>query len=463
MSAAIPPLLLVIFGATGDLTRRKLLPALGALQARGELPDRFVVLGVARDPHPDDAAFRDIARSSLPDLGDARVHYQSIGEGTPADFARIAADIAVLEREHGLPGNRVLYLALPPQAFTSTVEGIGAAGLHSSPGFTRIVVEKPFGHDLESAQRLNALLHRHFDESQIYRIDHYLGKETVRNLMVFRFANPVFETQWNRDRIEAVDISVAEREGVGLRAAYYDRAGAVRDMVQNHLTQLLCLVAMEPPATFDAEAVRDEKLKVLRSMRRVEPAHAVLGQYGAGVQDATPVPAYLEEPGVGGRSTTETFAAIRVRIDNWRWHGVPFLLRTGKRLRERSTRIVVTFRPAPVRLFTRLPGCDVGPDTLTIFIQPDEGFALTFSVKQPGEEIRVAAQRLEFKYSSAFGPLSEAYETLLADVMQGDQTLFVRADWVERSWSLYAPLLNSPPAPVSYVPGSWGPEVRVSG
>ena len=444
----MPPVLLVILGATGDLTRRKLLPALGALDARGELPRPFVVLGVARDPHPDDAAFRAIAREALPGFAEAQVHYQTIGDGTPDDFRRIADDIALLEREHGLPGNRVFYLALPPQAFVSTVEGLSAAGLNRSPGFTRIVVEKPFGRDLASAQALNALLHKHFDETQIYRIDHYLGKETVRNLMVFRFANPIFETQWNRDRIEHVDISVAEDVGVGTRAGYYEHAGAVRDMAQNHLMQLLCHVAMEPPATFDADAIRDEKVKVLRSMRRVTPADAVLGQYQG----------YRSEPGVAAASSTETYAAITAHVDNWRWHGVPFVLRTGKRLQRRSTRIQVTFRPAPVRLFNRIPGCEVEPDRLTIFIQPEEGFSLTFSVKEPGEHIRVRPERLTFKYADAFGPLAEAYETLLGDVIQGDQTLFVRSDWVERSWHLFQPLLEAPPSPVPYEPGTWGPE-----
>lgn len=445
--APAPPVLLVIAGATGDLTRRKLLPALGALDARGELPRPFVVLGIARDPHPDDSAFRAIAKAALPNLDASWIHYQSIGGGTPADFTRIAADIETLEREHGLPGNRVFYLALPPQAFAPTIDGLAAAGLNRGPGFTRVVVEKPFGHDLESARALNALLHRHFDEPQIYRIDHYLGKETVRNLMVFRFANPIFETQWNRDRIESVEISVAEADGVGTRAAYYDHAGAVRDMLQNHLTQLLCHVAMEPPASFEADAIRDEKLKVLRSMQRVRPADARLGQYEG----------YLREPGVRAASATETFAAVDVRIDNWRWHGVRFHLRTGKRLHARSTRIVVNFRPAPVRLFQRIPGCDVGPDRLTIFIQPEEGFALTFGVKEPGEHIRVRPEELEFKYAEAFGPLADAYETLLGDVMQGDQTLFVRADWVERSWQLFQPLLDAMPPPLPYQPGSWGP------
>jgi len=445
--APAPPVLLVIAGATGDLTRRKLLPALGALDARGELPRPFVVLGIARDPHPDDSAFRAIAKASLPNLDASRIHYQGIGGGTPADFARIAADIETIEREHGLPGNRVFYLALPPQAFAPTIDGLAAAGLNRGPGFTRVVVEKPFGHDLESARALNALLHRHFDEPQIYRIDHYLGKETVRNLMVFRFANPIFETQWNRDRIESVEISVAEADGVGTRAAYYDHAGAVRDMLQNHLTQLLCHVAMEPPASFEADAIRDEKLKVLRSMQRVRPADARLGQYTG----------YLREPGVRAGSTTETFAAVDVRIDNWRWHGVRFHLRTGKRLHARSTRIVVNFRPAPVRLFQRIAGCDVGPDRLTIFIQPQEGFALTFGVKEPGEHIRVRPEELEFRYAEAFGPLADAYETLLGDVMQGDQTLFVRADWVERSWQLFQPLLEAMPRPLPYQPGSWGP------
>ncbi|HUF23555.1 MAG TPA: glucose-6-phosphate dehydrogenase [Vicinamibacterales bacterium] len=446
-AAATPPVLLVIIGATGDLTRRKLLPALGALDARGELPRPFVVLGVARDPHPDDAAFRAIATDALPGLDEGQIQYQPIGEGAPPDFARIAADITELERQHGLPGNRIFYLALPPQAFAPTIEALGAAGLNRSAGFTRVVVEKPFGRDLESARALNALLHRHFDEQQIYRIDHYLGKETVRNLMVFRFANPIFETQWNRDRIERVDISVAEAEGVGTRAGYYEQAGAVRDMLQNHVMQLLCHVAMEPPATFDADAVRDEKLKVLQSMQQISPDAAVLGQY----ED------YTGEPGVDAASATATFAAITARIDNWRWHGVPFVLSTGKRLRQRSTRIVVQFRPAPVRLFSGIPGCDIAPDRLTIFIQPSEGFALAFGVKEPGEHIRVRPEHLDFKYADAFGPLADAYETLLRDVMQGDQTLFVRADWVERSWDLFQPLLEAPPHPLKYAAGSWGP------
>ncbi len=453
MSGAQPPALIVIFGATGDLSRRKLLPALGALQARGELPSRFVVLGIARDPYPDDAAFRAVVHALLPGLDDNQIHYQSIGESTPADYARIAADIDALDREHDLEGNRVFYLALPPQVFTSSVRSLAAAGLAQSAGFTRIVVEKPFGHDLASARALNEMLHEHFDESQIYRIDHYLGKETVRNLMVFRFANPLFESQWNRDRIEHVEISVAEADGVGTRAAYYDHAGAVRDMVQNHLMQLLCLVAMEPPAAFDADAIRDEKLKVLRSMQRVTAEDVVLGQYTSG--DAGP--GYLDEAGVAPGSRTETYAAITARIDNWRWHGVPFVLRTGKRLPKRSTRIIVRFRSAPVKLFTRIPDCDVEPNILTIFIQPDEGFSLTFEVKQPGEEIHVGPRALDFQYRDAFPPLHEAYETLLGDVLEGDQTLFVRADWVERSWYLYQPMLESPPAPLPYPGGSWGP------
>ena len=454
MSRVLPPTLLVIFGATGDLSRRKLLPALGALHSRGELPERLVVLGVARDPYPDDTAFRAIAKAHLPSLDDDQIQYQSIGAGAEADYARIAADIDALDREHGLDGNRVFYLALPPQVFTATVQSLGAARLARSAGFTRIVVEKPFGRDLESARALNAMLHEHFDESQIYRIDHYLGKETVRNLMVFRFANPLFESQWNRDRIEHVEISVAEADGVGTRAGYYEHAGAVRDMVQNHLMQLLCLVAMEPPAAFDADAIRDEKLKVLRSMHRVTPDDVVLGQYAAG--DAGP--GYLEEEGVAPDSRTETYAEITARIDNWRWHGVPFVLRTGKRLPKRSTRIVVRFQSAPVRLFSRIPGCEVQPNILTIFIQPDEGFALTFEVKEPGDVIQVAPRTLDFHYREAFPPLHEAYETLLGDVIEGDQTLFVRADWVERSWHLFQPMLEAPPAPKPYRTGTWGPQ-----
>lgn len=458
MSQAPAPALLVIFGATGDLSRRKLLPALGALHARGALPSRFVVLGVARDPYPDDAAFRGIARDALRGLPDDHIHYQSIGEGTPADFARIAKDIEGLDREYGLDGNRVFYLALPPQAFGPTVAGLGAAGLASSRGYTRIVVEKPFGHDLASARDLNATLHRHFEEPQIFRIDHYLGKETVRNLLVFRFANPLFETQWNRDRIEQIDISVSETVGVGTRAPYYDRAGAVRDMIQNHLTQLLCLVAMEPPPAFDAQAIRDEKLKVLRSMQRVTPDDVVLGQYGAGTDaSGAPLAGYLDEAGVPGGSTTATFARIRTRIDNWRWHGVPIVLTTGKRLDARSTRIVVRFRSAPVKLFTRIPGCDVEPNILTIFIQPDEGFSLSFEVKQPGDQIRVGPRALDFHYREAFPPLADAYETLLGDIFDGDLTLFVSAEWAEQSWALYGDVIDAPAAPLSYPAGSQGP------
>lgn len=458
MSTASAPALLVIFGATGDLSRRKLLPALGALHTRRALPSRLVVLGVARDPHPDDAAFRDIARAALQGLPDDRIHYQSIGDGTPDDFARIARDIEALDREHGLEGNRVFYLALPPQAFAPTVDGLGAAGLATGRGYTRVVVEKPFGHDLASARALNATLHRYFDERQIFRIDHYLGKETVRNLLVFRFANPLFETQWNRDRIEQVDISVSETVGVGTRARYYDRAGAVRDMIQNHLTQLLCLVAMEPPPAFDAEAIRDEKLKVLRSMQPVTADDVVLGQYARGTDaSGASVAGYLEERGVPAESTTSTYARIRTRIDNWRWHGVPLVLTTGKRLAERSTRIVVRFRSAPVKLFTRIPGCDVEPNILTIVIQPDEGFSLSFEVKQPGDTIRVGPRALDFRYSDAFPPLADAYETLLADIFEGDLTLFVSAEWVEQSWALYRALLESPPRPLTYAAGSQGP------
>lgn len=458
MSAEVPPTLLVIFGATGDLSRRKLLPALGALHARKALPERFVVLGIARDPFPDDAAFRGIARELLPGLDDSQIHYQTIGESTPDDFARIAKDIEALDREHQLGGNRIFYLALPPQAFAPTVKGLGAAGLNASAGFTRVVVEKPFGHDLDSARALNATLHEYFREDQIFRIDHYLGKETVRNLLVFRFANPLFESQWNRDRIEQVEISVAESVGVGSRAGYYDRAGAVRDMVQNHLTQLLCLVAMEPPSTFDAGAIRDEKMKVLQSMQSVGPENALLGQYVAGTADDGSASAgYLGEQGVPRDSRTPTFASIRARIDNWRWHGVPFVLCTGKRLAARSTRIVVRFRPAPVTLFTRIPDCGVGRNELTIFIQPDEGFSLTFEVKQPGERIRIGPRALDFYYREAFPALADAYETLLGDVIEGDLTLFVSAGWAERSWELYRPLLEAPPQPIPYAAGTWGP------
>jgi glucose-6-phosphate 1-dehydrogenase len=454
----------VIFGGTGDLSRRKLLPALCRLTERGEL-DRCHLIAVSHDPRSDES-FRELALAALAAAGRPpeaiqafleRLHHHALGHGAPEDFAELAAHVEQLEREHELQQNRVFYLALPTSAVPSTVVGLGKAGLARSSGATRLVLEKPFGRDLATATELNDLLHEHFDEGQIYRIDHYLGKETVQNLMVFRFANVIFESLWNRERVRAVEITVAEELGVGTRAAYYDHSGALRDMVQNHLTQLLTLVGMEVPSAFEASAIRHEKIKVLRSIAPIDCADVVRGQFTAGDIGGETVRGYLEEAGIPEGSQTETFVAMRLAIDTWRWQGVPFYLRTGKRLGRRLTQIAVHFRDVPVSLFKGVcTGLDT-PDVLVITVQPDEGFSLHFDVKTPGQPFRLQRVPLSFKYKQLFDEMPEAYETLLLDVWNGDQTLFVHADEVQESWRIYMPLLESPPPLRTYVAGSFGP------
>jgi glucose-6-phosphate 1-dehydrogenase len=341
----------------------------------------------------------------------------------------------------------VFYLALPPNAFAPTIKGLGEAGLNEGSGWTRLVVEKPFGRDLDSARELNALTHRWFDESQVYRIDHYLGKETVQNLLVFRFANTIFESVWNRDRIANVQITVAESLGVEQRADYYDKVGALRDMVQNHVTQLVALIAMEAPIAFDAEQVRQEKVKLLRAVRPLGPGDVVFGQYGG----------YRAEPGVAAETRTETYVALRLAIDSWRWQGVPFYVRTGKRMDRRVTQIAVTMRDVPVCLFESMGGCVAQPDVLILTLQPDDGFTLCIDVKVPGEPFRLQRLPLRFSYKDAFGQIPDAYETLLLDVLTGDQTLFVHADEAEESWKLYTPLFDDNVKVNAYDAGSWGP------
>lgn len=472
LRAELEPFLFVVMGGTGDLMRRKLLPALFRLAAEKSSDHRFHLLASALDPLSD-RSYRAWARETLvrADLGplreieawlDSRVHYQQVPSNGRLDFSPLAERAAALEKLHHLPGNRILYLALPPIVFPSAIEGLGRSGMSQSQGWTRLVVEKPFGTDLLSARRLNDLVHRYFREDQIYRIDHYLGKETVQNLLVFRFANAIFESIWNRDRIEGVEITVAEDEGVGKRGAYYEQAGAVRDMIQNHLTQLLTLVAMEAPSAFDADAIRHEKAKVLRSVAPINPGDVVFGQYERGEIRGQQVPAYREEPDVEPGSLTETFVALRLEIANWRWQGVPFFLRTGKRLPSRATQIAITFRCPPVSVFQPFDQCTIHSNRLLITLQPDEGFDLNFEVKAPGPMINLQTQRLHFRYSEAFAPLPDAYKTLLLDVAAGDPTLFVHADELEAAWQLYEPILRRVSPPQPYRAGSWGPSAAAS-
>jgi len=458
----LDPHLFVIFGATGDLTARKLLPALFHLVEQSE--HEVIILGAATSDL-DDEGFRSLSRQALAAAGfddertaawcDNRVHYERLGRD---GYGHLAERIQEVEQEHGLPGNRVFYLALPPRVFPVAIAALGDAGLSTSRGWTRLVIEKPFGRDLSSARDLNGVVHTHFDESQVYRIDHYLGKETVQNLLVFRFTNPIFEASWNRDRISRVEITVAESLGIGTRGGYYDGAGAVRDMLQSHLTQVLTLVGMQAPVSMSAESIRAEKIKVLRAIQGIRPENVVLGQYTAGTIAGEALPAYRDLDGVSEASDTPTYAAVRFQVDNWHWQGVPFILRTGKAMAERTTQIAVTFRPPPVCLFHSVPDeCVSHSDVLYLTLQPDEGFRLEIEVKAPGESGGLRTIPLHFAYEEEFGQIPEAYETLLRDVIQGDQTLFVHADEVEESWRLFDPIVDAGLPIHEYPAGSWGP------
>jgi glucose-6-phosphate 1-dehydrogenase len=466
---AVEPHLFVILGATGDLTKRKLLPALFHLRTYGELEKQNTLIVGAAQPEMSEEAFRlwayeglnkSVARNA-PDLRrwcEEYLYYQTVCQGGADDYEKLAKYIRQLEVARNLPENRVFYLALPPTAVPTAVEQLSHANLLKSRGWVRVVFEKPFGHDFRSARALNTLLHRYLDESQIYRIDHYLGKETVQNLLAFRFANPIFESLWNRDSVECVQLTVAEDIGVEHRGAYYQEAGALRDMVQNHLTQLVTVVAMEVPVSFDAEAIQAEKLKVLHSIPPIDPRDVVFGQYRAWEIAGQRIPGYREEKGVTPDSLTETYVALKMEVHNWRWRGVPFYLRTGKRLPRKITQAAVTFRPAPTLVFRSLDPGSLDPNQLVITLQPSEGFALGFSVKTPGRPFSFTNRALQFDYKQAFGgELPEAYETLLRDVMIGDQTLFVTADFTETAWRLYDPLLAGKREPSVYTAGTWGP------
>jgi glucose-6-phosphate 1-dehydrogenase len=468
------PCALVVFGASGDLTRRKLMPALYHLSQRGLLPDRFALVGVARRPL-DDAAFRTEMRDAVsqfsrsdgvdPEVWEgfaAGLHYVPGEFGDPAAYARLAKRLDQLDRERGLGGRRLYYFAAPPSEFANILQQLKAAGLvhdPKDPAWTRVILEKPFGRDLQSAKALNKIVAEVLDESQTFRIDHYLGKETVQNILVFRFANTFFEPLWNRKYVDYVEITAAETVGVETRGKFYEQTGVLRDVVQNHLLEVLSLMAMEPPTTGEADDIRGEKIQVIHGLRDLDgdaiERNVVLGQYRG----------YRNEPDVAPDSTTPTFAALRVYLDNWRWQGVPFYLRTGKKLRKRVTEISVHMQAIPLCLFGRKDVCDrIEPDVLTLRIQPDEGIELRFASKIPGHDLAVGSVAMDMKYIEAFGgEPPEAYERLLLDAVLGDATLFSRRDAVEASWAWITPILEhfekNPPRDLpNYEPGSWGPE-----
>ncbi len=467
---ATKPHLFTIFGATGDLNRRKLLPALYEV-SKQDKPPEFVILGTSRTVLTDQE-FAEMVSESLVEFASldkaeadqwlqGKIYYHSLPKSDDASYKKLLARVDEIDAKHQLQGNTIYYLSLPPQVFPTVIKGLGNNGANDGDGFTRLVVEKPFGYDLASAQELNRVVHQYFQESQVYRIDHYLGKETVQNLLAFRFANSMFEPLWNRDRIDRVEITVAESLGVEDRAGYYDKSGALRDMMQNHLTQLLTVIAMDVPANFKANAIRAEKLKVLRAVRPIDNADIVYGQYGE--SDDGKMPAYLSEEGVADDSTTPTYVAARLYVDNWRWQGVPFLLRTGKRFPQKLTEIAIIFQCAPVSLFEG--GADGDPSTgdgvpqdiLRINIAPEQSVEMDFNIKKPGQGMILQRQRLSFDYDEVFGKLPDAYTALLHDVMIGDQTLFVGADEVEASWELYDPVLAREHKIHTYPAGSWGP------
>ncbi len=480
------PCAVVIFGASGDLTRRKLMPALYNLAVSRSLPSGFAVIGVARRAKSDDQ-FRAEMKEGVgqhsrrkpidPTLWTDFERGLSYVAGTfedPTTYSKLREHLEGLDKERGTAGNRLFYLAVPPADFGVIMKNLKDAGLVAPPSengsgaaWSRVIIEKPFGHDLASAKELNDTVAQTFHESQVFRIDHYLGKETVQNLLVFRFANSLFEPLWNREHVDHVQITVAEEIGVEGRGKFFEQTGVTRDIVENHLMQLLCLTAMEPPISLAADAVRDEKVKVLRSLRAMERSqvqeNVVRGQYSKGHVKGEEAPAYRDEPDVAKDSRVETFVAMRVHVDNWRWGGVPFYVRAGKRLPRRVTEIAIQFKKVPHGLF-RAPDGGISPNVLTMRIQPDEGIALRFTTKEPGQATILRDVAMDFRYGAAFGSNTpEAYERLLLDAMRGEATLFTRRDEVEEQWSYMDHVLDAWRAeasapPPAYPAGTWGPE-----
>ena len=474
-----PPCVVVIFGANGDLTKRKLMPALYRLAYDGRLAPCFAVIGISRTVMTDDdfrARMRDSVSKFLEDSPFDEDLWQSFARGLsylPGDvgdkvlYEQISKSLGEIEKEHETAGNVLFYLSTQPSQYAEIAEGLGAAGLAKGAGWRRIIIEKPFGHDLSSARDLNTRIQAHFQEEQIYRIDHYLGKETVQNIMAFRFGNGIFEPLWNRRYIEHVQITAAESIGVEGRGAYYQEAGALRDMIQNHLLQVMATISMEPSATFSSDAVRDERAKLLRSVRILKPEevpdNAVAGQYGPGRVGGQQVVGFRQETGVNPESTTNTYAAVTFLVENWRWAGVPFYIRTGKYLPKRVTEIAIHFRSAPLSVFrsSEAPGETV-PNLLILRIQPEEGISLKFVSKRPGAGMTLRPVSMDFNYGASFGERSpSAYETLLLDAIIGDATLYTRQDMVEASWRAVQPILDCWNAQKfdfpNYAAGTWGP------
>ena len=466
----------VLFGALGDLAWRLIVPALFNLHLDGRLPREFQLIGVDRDITVDKLRQRlqDSVRRFLPGGGDDDDHWTQFARclsALPMDIEDAAAYAALRDLLQPLEGDNVVrihYLAVPPRLFAAVAGGLAGVGLQRDPAHTRIVVEKPLGRDLASFRAIDDTLREHFAERQIYRMDHFLGKETVQNILALRFANPIFEPIWNRRYIDHVTITVAEQLGVGHRAGYYETAGALRDMVQNHLMQLMCLVAMEPPVIYDADDIRNKKLDVLRACRRIRPedvpACAARGQYAEGWLEGEKVPAYRGEPGIAADSTVETYAAVKLLVDNWRWQDVPFYLRTGKRMAQTVSEISIRFRDVPHNAFPATTGVNSQPVRLVMQIQPQEGVIIKFIAKEPGSPLRLRPVDMHFSYAEAFDrPSPSAYETLVYDLMVGDATLFMRSDQVQAAWELLMPIIETweaNPAPdfPNYAAGSWGPE-----